>query len=80
VFASKGGAPTNPDWYYNVAANPEVTVEIGTTTFRAQGRVAQGEEREPIWERQKREWPGFAEYENETKGIRDIPVVVLEKT
>jgi hypothetical protein len=42
--------------------------------------VAQGEEREPIWERQKREWPGFAEYEKKTKGIRDIPVVVLEKT
>ena len=80
VFASKGGAPTNPDWYYNVIANPDVTVEIGTTTSRARGRVAQGEEREPIWERQKREWPGFAEYEKKTKGIRDIPVVVLEKT
>lgn len=79
VFASKGGAPTNPDWYYNVVANPDVTVEIGSTTFRARGRVAQDEERETIWERQKREWSGFAEYEKKTKGIRDIPVVVLEK-
>ena len=80
IFASKGGASTNPDWYHNVVANPDVTVELGTETFSARARIAEGAERDAIWERQKREWPGFAEYEEKTKGIREIPVVVLEKT
>ena len=80
VFASKGGAPTNPDWYHNLLANPDVTVEIGTETVPTRARVADRKERELIFERQKRDWPGFAEYEEKTKGIRDIPVVVLEKT
>lgn len=78
VFASKGGAPTNPNWYYNVLAHPDVSVEIGTETFTARAHVAEGEERAPIWERQIREWPGFAAYEEQTKGTREIPVVVLE--
>jgi deazaflavin-dependent oxidoreductase (nitroreductase family) len=78
VFASKGGAPTNPDWYHNLVANPDVTVEIGTETFPARARVAEGEERERIWNQQKQDWPGFAEYDEKTKGIRDIPVIVLE--
>src|SRR3954468_5063781 len=80
VFASKGGAPTNPDWYHNVVANPDVTVELGTETFPARAGIAEGPKRDEIWERQKRDWPGFAEYEEKTKGIREIPVVVLEKT
>jgi deazaflavin-dependent oxidoreductase (nitroreductase family) len=80
VFASKGGASTNPDWYHNIVANPDVTVELGTETFPARARVAEGAERESIWERQKREWPGFSEYEENTHGIREIPVVVLDKT
>jgi len=80
VFASKGGASTNPDWYHNVVANPDVTVEIGTETFRARARVAKSTERDSIWEQQKRDWPGFAEYEEKTRGIREIPVVVLDKT
>ena len=78
VFATKGGAPTNPDWYYNVRANPDVSVEIGTETFAARAHVAEGEERERIWERQTHEWPAFADYEERTKGVREIPVVVLE--
>lgn len=76
VFASKGGAPTNPDWYYNLVANPETTVEIGTETIPVRARVAQGAERERIWEKQKRDYPGFAEYERKTS--RQIPVVILE--
>ena len=80
VFASKGGAPTNPDWYYNLVANPDVTVELGSETFRATARVAEGAERDEIWERQKHDWPGFAEYDEKTRGIREIPVVVLETT
>ena len=78
IFASKGGAPTNPAWFYNVVANPDVTVEIGTETFAAHAHVAEGAEREPIWEKQKSDWPGFAEYEEKTTGIREIPVVVLD--
>jgi deazaflavin-dependent oxidoreductase (nitroreductase family) len=78
VFGSKGGAPTNPDWYYNLKANPDVSVEIGAEEFDAKARVAEGEEYERIWEKQKEEWPGFAEYETRTS--RQIPVVVLELT
>jgi deazaflavin-dependent oxidoreductase (nitroreductase family) len=80
VFASKGGAATNPDWYHNLIANPDVAVEIGAETMRARARVADGEERERIWERQKHDWPGFADYEEKIKGIRSIPVVVLERS
>ena len=76
VFASKAGAPTNPDWYHNVVANPEVTAEIGTETRRFRARVATGDEREQIWARQKQDFPGFADYEANT--TRQIPVVVLE--
>lgn len=78
VFASKGGAPTNPDWFHNLRANPEVTVEIGTETRTGRARVADAEERSEIWERQKRDRPTFAEYEEKTRGIREIPVVVID--
>jgi deazaflavin-dependent oxidoreductase (nitroreductase family) len=79
IFASKGGAPTNPDWFHNLVANPDASVEIGTDSFPVHARVAAGEEREQIWEQQKRDWTGFAEYEEQTRGIREIPVVVLDK-
>ena len=79
IFASAGGAPKTPDWYFNLVANPDATVEIGTDSFPVRARVAQGEERERIWERQKHAWPGFAEYEQKTAGIREIPVIVLER-
>jgi len=78
IFASKGGAPTNPDWFHNVVANPDVKVEIGTETFAAHARVPDAAEREPIWEKQKADWPGFADYEDKTTGIREIPVVILD--
>ncbi len=78
VFASKGGADHNPDWYHNLLANPETTIELGTEAVAVLARVAEGEERLRIWERQKREWPNFAEYEAKT--ARDvIPVLVLER-
>ena len=76
VFASKAGAPTNPDWYHNLLANPRVSAEIGTGTVEAVARVAEGDERERIWGAQKRTYPGFADYE--TKTTRQIPVVILE--
>src|SRR3954469_12857466 len=72
VFASKGGADTNPDWFRNLLANPLTTVEVGTDTVEVRARVAEGEERERIWERQKQIMPGFAEYEQRTE--RQIPV------
>lgn len=76
VFASKGGAPTNPDWYHNVRANPEVEVEVGDRWIRARARVAQGEERERIWRAQARDVPAFGAYQERTR--RTIPVVILE--
>ncbi len=78
IFASKGGAPKTPDWFYNLVAHPDVKVEIGTETFDARARVAAEDERSEIWERQKSDWPSFAAYEEKTKGIREIPVVVLD--
>jgi deazaflavin-dependent oxidoreductase (nitroreductase family) len=78
VFASKGGAPTNPDWYHNLLAHPRVTVEVGTETREMVARVAGGEERERIWTGQKRDYPGFADYERNTS--REIPVIILEPT
>jgi deazaflavin-dependent oxidoreductase (nitroreductase family) len=77
VFGSKGGAPRNPDWYHNLTANPRARVEVGAETFDVVARVAEGEERERIWEEQKRRMPGFADYE--TRTARQIPVVVLER-
>ncbi len=78
VFGSKAGAPTHPDWYHNLVANPDTTVEVGTEVISVRARVAEGDERERIWSRQKELMPGFAEYEK-TAG-REIPVVILERT
>ncbi len=75
VFASKGGAPTDPDWYRNLVAQPEVTVEVGTETFPARAVVVEGEERDRIFAEQARRYPGFAEYQEKTDRI--IPVVAL---
>ncbi len=76
IFASKAGADTNPDWFHNLVANPQTTVEVGTATVRVSSRVADAAEREPIWSAQKAAAPGFAEYEQKT--TRQIPVVILE--
>jgi deazaflavin-dependent oxidoreductase (nitroreductase family) len=78
IFASKGGAPTNPDWYHNIVANPDVTLEVGTETYPAVARVASADERGPIWEAQRIAHPNFAEYEEKTEG-REIPVVLLTR-
>jgi deazaflavin-dependent oxidoreductase (nitroreductase family) len=77
IFASKAGAPTNPDWFHNVRANPEATIEIGSDTKRVRARVADEAERSAIWEQQKQDMPQFAGYEETAQG-RTIPVVVLE--
>ncbi len=76
VFASKAGAPTNPDWYHNLLAHPRVKAEIGARTVELLARVANGDERAQIWAAQKADYPGFADYERKTS--RQIPVIVLE--
>lgn len=76
VFTSKAGAPTNPDWFHNLVANPAVQAEIGTKTVDMTARVAADAERTVIWTAQKTDFPGFAEYEAKT--TRQIPVVILE--
>jgi deazaflavin-dependent oxidoreductase (nitroreductase family) len=76
IFASKAGAPTNPDWYHNLLAHPRTTVEVDGRTVEVNARVAEGDERERLWNRQKEQMPGFADYEQKT--TRRIPVVVLE--
>ncbi|MFN7149183.1 MAG: nitroreductase family deazaflavin-dependent oxidoreductase [Microthrixaceae bacterium] len=77
IFASKAGAPTNPDWFHNLVANPDATIEVGTETVAVRARVAEGAERDELFERQKAESPQFAEYEKATDRV--IPVVVLER-
>lgn len=76
VFASNAGADTNPAWFHNVVARPNVTVEIGTETRSFTARVATDEERYVIWNKQKAEYPGFAGYETRTDRV--IPVVILD--
>lgn len=76
VFASKAGAADNPDWYHNLKANPETTMEYGTERDVAvKALELDGSERDEVWDRQKREWPQFAEYEQKTD--RTIPVIEL---
>ncbi|MEJ5946112.1 nitroreductase/quinone reductase family protein [Pseudokineococcus basanitobsidens] len=81
VFASAAGAPEQPAWYLNLVAAPETTVEVGAEHRGAQVRVGvrdlTGEERDRVWEEQKRRAPGFADYE-EKAAPRQIPVVLLE--
>ena len=77
VFGSKAGAPTNPDWYHNLRANPRAKIEVGTEQLDVEAKIAEGEERDRIWEQQKRDIPNFAEYEQKTD--RRIPVIILER-
>jgi deazaflavin-dependent oxidoreductase (nitroreductase family) len=77
VFASKAGADTHPDWYRNLLEQPDVTAEVGTDTVALHARDLSADEREPIWEKQKKAYPGFAGYEEKTS--RTIPVVLLER-
>jgi deazaflavin-dependent oxidoreductase (nitroreductase family) len=80
VFASKGGAPSNPDWYYNLIAAGQGTVERGTETYSVTVRELQGDERNRIYDEQARRYPGFAEYERRAAGIRTIPVLELRRS
>jgi len=75
IIASKGGAPTNPDWYYNLLANPQVTVEVGIEQFATRASISTEPERTRLYDKMVERMPGFAEYQNKTTRI--IPVIVL---
>ena len=77
IIASKGGAPTNPDWYYNIVATPEVSIEIGTEKFQARADVAPEPERTALFAKMAAQHPGFAEYERNTERV--IPVIILTR-
>src|SRR5271167_3576248 len=78
VFASKGGAPTNPGWYHNLKAQPEVTIEVGTATINVVASEATGDERERLFRTQAERVPQFAEYEKQAQRV--IPVIILTPT
>jgi deazaflavin-dependent oxidoreductase (nitroreductase family) len=75
IFASKAGAPANPNWYHNLKAHPEVKIEVGTDTIDAVAAEAEGEERDRIFSAQVDRSPQFAEYQKKTE--RTIPVILL---
>jgi deazaflavin-dependent oxidoreductase (nitroreductase family) len=77
VVASQGGAPAHPDWYLNLAADPNVHVQIKGDRFAARARTAEGEERARLWRTMAEIWPPYDEYQRRTD--RTIPVVVLER-
>jgi len=77
IFASKGGAPSHPDWFHNVKANPKVSVEIGDETFEAIASEVTGDERDDLYARQAEAYPQFAEYQADNPRL--IPVVVIER-
>jgi deazaflavin-dependent oxidoreductase (nitroreductase family) len=75
IIASKGGAPTNPDWYYNIQANPMVTVEVGTEQFQASAAIVSEPERSSLYNQMVAMMPGFADYQRKTDRV--IPVITL---
>ena len=77
IMASKEGRPTNPDWYHNLVANPQVSVEVGTKKFEALAKVAEGSERTALFEKMSSLYPNFAEYQKKT--TRVIPVITLSR-
>ncbi len=78
VAASKGGAPEHPEWYRNLLANPDVTVEVGSDRFHARATpIPKGPERDRLYADHAKPMPGFLDYEHKT--TRTIPVVLLER-
>ena len=77
VFASKAGAPTNPDWFHKLVATPEVTVELGSERFGARAVVLEGAERDRVYEAHAAEFANFADYQAATDRV--IPVILLER-
>ena len=80
VFATKAGAPTNPDWYYNLTSAGKAEVEVGTRTYQVRVSELAGQERDRVYDKQAGRYPGFARYATKTAGIRTIPVLALRRT
>jgi len=78
VIGSKGGAPTHPDWYRNLVADPNVTIEVGGERFAARATPARGPERHRLYDQHAEKMPVFRDYEKKT--TREIPAIVLERT
>ena len=79
VFASKAGAPTNPDWYYNLTSAGKARVEVGAEEYPVSITELEGADRDRVYAEQASRYPGFAEYEEKTAGIRTIPVLALKR-
>lgn len=79
VFASKAGAPTNPDWYHNLVSAGVSVVEVGAETYSVEVEEVTGSARDRLFAEQARQYPGFAEYAEKTEGVRIIPVVALRR-
>ncbi len=77
IFASAAGAPQDPQWFRNLVAHPDVTVEVGTDTINVRARVADPGERAAIYARQREAMSNFADYEK-SAAPREIPVVLLD--
>ncbi len=77
VAAANAGAPAHPDWYFNLVANPEVTIEVGSERFQARARTAEGAEREQLLARQAEIVPWLPA--QQAKTVREIPIVVFER-
>jgi len=78
IIASQGGAPTHPNWYLNLVAEPNVRIQVGADDMAAVARTAEGEEKERLWKVMTATWPSFDVYQSRTE--RQIPLVVLEPT
>jgi deazaflavin-dependent oxidoreductase (nitroreductase family) len=79
VFATKAGAPDNPAWYHNLLAAGSATVEVGTETFPVTVSELTGAERDRVYAVQAGRYPGFADYETKTAGVRTIPVLAIRR-
>jgi deazaflavin-dependent oxidoreductase (nitroreductase family) len=77
VVGSKGGAPDHPDWYKNLQANPDATIQVKSERIPVRARTAEGEERARLWRRMAEVWPSYDDYQRRTD--REIPVVVFER-
>jgi deazaflavin-dependent oxidoreductase (nitroreductase family) len=80
IFATKSGAPDNPEWYYNLTVAGSADVEVGDEAFAVTVSEVTGDERDRIYGEQARRYPGFAEYAEKTAGIRTIPVLALRRS
>lgn len=77
IITSKGGAPSHPDWYHNLVAHPDTQIEVGDEKLAVRAALAEGEERQRLFDEQAKLMPNFKDYEKAAAGVREIPVFVL---